>query len=65
MGRRTEPTRGIPAALPAAALTAALPTGERLTYTTKFILPFIEHDWDCNPGYGDHPLIELTLNVRY
>jgi hypothetical protein len=51
----------LPATPPASALPAALPTGERLTYTTKFILPFIEHDFGCNPGYDQDPLIELAF----
>lgn len=51
----------LPATPPAPALTAALPTGERLTYTTKFILPFIEHDFGCNADYSEDPLIELAF----
>ncbi len=45
----------------AAAVTVAVPTGERLTYTTRFVLPFIEARWGCNPSYDDDPLIELAF----
>lgn len=51
----------LPAAPLAPALAATLPTGERLTYTTKFTLPFIEHDFGCNAGYDEDPLIELAF----
>ena len=42
-------------------LSAALPTGERLTYTTHFVLPFIEARWGTGRGYGDDPLVELAF----
>ncbi|MCU0786380.1 MAG: malectin, partial [Verrucomicrobia bacterium] len=51
----------LPAEPTAAALAAALPTNERLTYTTRFVLPFIEARWGCNPSYDDDPLIELAF----
>jgi hypothetical protein len=60
--KAAEPTAARLSAEPtAAALSAALPTDERLTYTTRFVLPFIETRWGCNPSYDDDPLIELAF----
>jgi hypothetical protein len=42
-------------------LSAALPAGERLTYTTQFVLPFIEAGWGTGRGYDDDPLVELAF----
>lgn len=50
----------LPVAPAAAALSAPLPTGERLTYTTRFALPFIER-FGMDRSYNDDPIIELAF----
>ena len=51
----------LPALAAAETRTAPMPAGERLTYTTRFVLPFIEADWGCDPGCDSDPLIELAF----
>jgi hypothetical protein len=51
----------LPAAPPVPALCAALPAAQRLTYTTKFTLPFIEHGFGFDPRYEDDVLVELAF----
>ncbi len=46
---------------PAPATPAALPAASRLTYTTTFTLPFIEHGFGFDAGYDDDVLVELAF----
>jgi hypothetical protein len=38
-----------------------MPTGERLTYTTRFVLPFIEHNFGLDPDYDNDVIVELAF----
>jgi hypothetical protein len=62
---RAKATKATDARLPVepstAAVSAAMPTGEGLTYTTHFVLPFIEAGWGTYRGYDDDPLVELAF----
>jgi hypothetical protein len=51
----------LPATPPAPALAALSPSGQRLTYTTRFMLPFIERNWGVDPGYDDDVIVELAF----
>ena len=62
---RTQPVTATVARLPATSVASApsgaLPTGERLSYTTRFVMPFIEHGYGFSAGYQNDPLIELVF----
>jgi hypothetical protein len=49
-------------AAPAPPAPATLPPGPRLTYTTTFTLPFIEHGFGFDPGFGEDVLVELAFS---
>jgi hypothetical protein len=42
-------------------LSVAAPAGTNFTYTTRFVLPFIEGGWGFYRGYDDDPIIELAF----